>query len=91
MTTHNSIADHEPTELGELKDLVRRFMERYNNIEHEMELLKEDQKALLEEYESQLDVKTMRQAIRIVRAKKKVKHQDTFERYEVCLDELETI
>ena len=73
MTTHNSIADHEPTELGELKDLVRRFMERYNNIEHEMELLKEDQKALLEEYESQLDVKTMRQAIRIVRAKKKVR------------------
>lgn len=83
--------DHEPTELGALKELLEKFMNRYNTIEHEMTLLKEDQKALLEEYEGQLDMKTLRAAIRIVRAKKKIKHQDTFERYEECLDDLETL
>ena len=83
--------DHEPTELGAPKELLGKFMSRFTNIEHEMELLKEDQKALIEEYEGQLDVKTLRQAIRIVRAKKKIKHQDTFERYEECLDDLESI
>jgi len=56
-----------------------------------MELLKEDAKNLLEEFEDRLDTKTLKQAIRIVRAKKKIKHQDTFERYESVLDDLETL
>ena len=84
-------AEHEPTELGELKTLLSNFMERYTRVEHEMDLLKDDAKALLEEFEDRLDTKTLRQAIRIVRAKKKIKHQDTFERYEDILDDLETL
>lgn len=84
-------ADREPLELGELKSLLGEFMERYTRVEHEMDLLKEDAKALLEEYEDRLDVRTLKQAIRIVRAKKKVKHQDTFDRYESVLDDLETL
>lgn len=84
-------ADHEPQELGELKELLEKFMSRFTSIESEMELLKEDQKTLIEEFEDRLDTKTLRQAIRIVRAKKKIKHQDTFERYEECLDQLETL
>jgi uncharacterized protein (UPF0335 family) len=84
-------AEHEPQELGELKELLEKFMTRFTRIESEMELLKEDQKTLVEEFEDRLDTKTLRQAIRIVRAKKKIKHQDTFERYEECLDQLETL
>ena len=84
-------ADREPMELGELKTLLTEFMDRYTRVEHEMDLLKEDAKALLEEFEDRLDTKTLKQAIRVVRAKKKIKHQDTFERYESILDDLETL
>lgn len=84
-------ADHEPMEQGELKELLTQFMDRYTRVENEMELLKEDAKNLLEEFEDRLDTKTLKQAIRIVRAKKKIKHQDTFERYESVLDYLETL
>lgn len=84
-------ADHEPSELGELKNIITNFMDRYKRLEDELELLKEDKKALLEEFEDRLDTKTLAQAIRIVRAKKKIKHQDTFERYEHLLDDLETL
>lgn len=84
-------ADQEPMELGELKKVLVEFMERYTRVENEMDLLKEDAKTLLEEFEDRLDTKTLKQAIRIVRAKKKIKHQDTFERYESVLDDLETL
>jgi len=84
-------ADQEPMEQGELKELLMKFMDRYTRLENEMDLLKEDAKNLLEEYEDRLDTKTLKQAIRIVRAKKKIKHQDTFERYESVLDDLETL
>ena len=84
-------ADRQPTELGELRGVLEEFMERYRRIESEQDLLKEDAKALLEEYEDRLDVKTLKQAVRIVRAKKKIKHQDTFETYEHILDDLEVL
>lgn len=84
-------AELEPQEQGELKQLLQQFMDRYTSVENEMELLKEDAKNLLEEFEDRLDTKTLKQAIRIVRAKRKVKHQDTFERYESVLDDLETL
>lgn len=84
-------ADQEPMEQGELKKVLVEFMDRYTRVENEMELLKEDAKNLLEEFEDRLDTKTLKQAIRIVRAKKRIKHQDTFERYESVLDDLETL
>jgi uncharacterized protein (UPF0335 family) len=85
------VAEQEPQDQGELKKLLQQFMDRYTRVENEMELLKEDAKNLLEEFEDRLDTKTLKQAIRIVRAKKKIKHQDTFERYESVLDDLETL
>lgn len=84
-------AEREPSELGELSELVIEFMGRYNNVENEIVILKDDQKALLEEYEDRLDIPTLKQAIRMVKAKRKVKHQDTFDRYEHVLDKLETL
>jgi len=85
------VAELEPQEQGELKQLLQQFMDRYTRVENEMELLKEDAKSLLEEFEDRLDTKTLKAAIRIVRAKRKIKHQDTFERYESVLDDLETL
>lgn len=77
--------DRAPTELGELKKLLAEFVERFTYIENEMAGLREDQKVLIEDYEDRLDIKTLKQAIRIVKAKNKVKNLDTFETYEEIL------
>lgn len=80
-----------PTELGEIKKLVTEFMDRYENIEHELELLKDDQKQLIEDFSDRLHMKTMRQAIRTVKIKKKVEQLETYEALVDILDERECI
>jgi len=84
-------ADRQPLELNELKKLVAEFMDRYDSVENELQTLKEDQQNLVEEYSDRLDVKTLKQAIRTVKIKKKVNHQDTFESFVHILDERENI
>lgn len=86
-----SVADRQPTEIGELKALVSEFMERYGNVENELELLKTDLKELVEEYSDRLDTKTLQQAIRVVKAQRKVKHKDTFDTFVTILDEMGTV
>lgn len=85
------VAERQPLELGELKKLVAEFMDRYETVENEMQLLKEDQTNLIEEYSDRLDVKTLKQAIRIIKIKKKVDHQDTFDSFVNILDERENL
>lgn len=80
-----------PTELGEIKKLVTEFMERYENIEHELSLLKDDQKQLIEDFSDRLHMKTMKQAIRTVKIKKKVEQLETYEALVDILDERECI
>jgi len=79
-------ADRQPTDLNELGKLVETFMERYTNLENEIALLKEDQKNLVDEFSDELDVKTLRQAIRAINIKKKVEHKDTFDTFVEILD-----
>lgn len=82
-------AEREPSETGDLKKLLSEFIERFTHIENEIDGLKEDQKSLLEDYDDRLDTKTLKQAIRIVKAKRKIQHLDTFEKYEEILSELD--
>ena len=84
----DTTADRQPMELGELRKLLSEFMERYNSIENEISLLKEDQKNLIEEYSEQLDVKALKQAIRLVKLQNSVEHKDTFELYTTVLDQI---
>lgn len=84
-------ADRQPLEINELKKLVVEFMDRYDSVENEISLLKEDQQNLVDEYSDRLDVKTLKQAIRTIKIKKKVNHQDTFESFVNILDERENI
>lgn len=79
-------AERQPTDLNELAKLVNEFVDRYSNVENEISLLKEDQKNLVDEYSDQLDVKTLRQAIRAANIKKKVDHKDTFDAFVDILD-----
>lgn len=84
-------ADAQPVELGELKKVVDEFMDRYTQIDNELDLLKEDQKNLVEEFSDRLDIKTLKQAIRSVKIRKKVDHKDTFDSFCEILDKRQTV
>ena len=85
------VAPRQPSELTALKAVVVEFIERYETVENELNLLKEDQKELVEEFSDRLDVKTLKQAIRTIKIKKKVNHLDTYEQFVHILDERETL
>lgn len=85
------IAPNQPTELGALKAIVDEFMTRYDRLENEIDLLKEDQKQLVEDFSDRLDTKTLKHAIRTVKIKKKVNHLDTYDAFVEILDERETL
>lgn len=80
-----------PTELSEIKAIVDEFMSRYDNVENEIDLLKEDQKNLVEEFSDRLDMKTLKQAIRTIKIKKKVSHKNTYDAFVDILEQRETI
>jgi len=85
------VPDRMPTELGELKKIVDEFMDRFDRVETELDTLKEDQKELIDEYSDRLDMKTLKQAIRTVKIRKKVSHKDTYESFVDILDRRENI
>ena len=84
-------ADRQPSELNDLKSLIGQFLERFKNIESEIDLLKEDQKQLVEEFSDRLDMKTLQAAMRTVKIKKKVAYKDTFDTFVEILSEKENI
>ena len=81
------IATMQPDELNALKEVVREFMSRAQNIDNEIETLKEDKKALIEEFSEKLDMKTLDAALRVLKIQAKVQHRDTFDMFvEVLTD-----
>jgi len=84
-------AERQPDELNELKTLVGEFLDRFKNLENEIELLKQDQKELVEEYKDRLDIKTLQAAMRTVKIKKKITYKDTFDAFVEILEEKENI
>lgn len=84
-------AEHQPDEIGELTKLVSEFIDRFKTIEAEIELLKEDQKELVEEFSSKLDIKTLQAAMRTVKIKKKVGYKDTFDTFVEILERKENV
>lgn len=69
----------QPDEVNTLKSLVKEFIGRLQNVDSEIELLKEDRKELLEEYKSKLDMKTLQAAIKVSKIQSSVEHKDTFD------------
>lgn len=84
-------ADAQPSDPVELKKIVDEFMNRFTTVDNELELLKEDQKNLIEEFSDRLDIKTLKQAIRTVKIRKKVDHKDTFDSFVEILDQRESV
>ncbi len=71
--------DSMPASLTELEPVVREFVEKLRTIKNEQELLKQDEKALLEEYAEKLDMKTLKAAMRVVAVREKIERKDAFD------------
>jgi len=79
-------ADSQPMSLTELQPIVEEFMKRYQTVKNEQELLKEDEKALVEEFSSKLDTKTLKIAMQTVSLKQKVKRKENYDLFMAILD-----
>jgi hypothetical protein len=82
--THNAHneghgVDSMPAGLTELEPIVREFVEKLKTLKNEQELLKQDEKELLEEYAEKLDMKTLKAAMRVVAVREKVERKDAFD------------
>jgi len=86
-----SVADEQPSEINELKKLVNEFIDRYRNVENELELLKESQRELVDEYKDKLDIKTLKAAMRVVKIEKTITHKETFEVFTEAVREKECV
>jgi hypothetical protein len=79
--------DKQPDELNALKVIVKEFMDRAQAIDNEIETLKQDKKDLIEEFSEKLDVKTLNEALRVLKIKANVKRKDTFETFVEILED----
>jgi uncharacterized protein (UPF0335 family) len=82
-----NVAHLMPSELNALRALVKEFVTRIENIDNEIELLKEDRKELIEEYTEKLDIKTLNAALRVIKIQQGVDHKDTFDLFLSALEE----
>lgn len=71
--------DVQPSSITELEPIVKEFVEKYEQLTNEEELLKIDKKELVEEYSTKLDMKTLQLALKALKLKSKVQHANTFD------------
>jgi uncharacterized protein (UPF0335 family) len=64
-------------------------MEKLKRIDSEIELLTLDRKELFEEYKEKIDMKTLRQAIRVAAIREKVERKETFDTFVHLLEGVE--
>lgn len=82
-----NLATLQPDEINTLRTLVKEFVGRVENIDNEIELLKNDRKELIEEYSEKLDYKTLQAALKVAKIQSEVVHKDTFDLFmEVLVD-----
>lgn len=86
LTGERPDAEASPDELGAIAEIVAEFINRLQNIENELQLLREDRKALIEEYKDRIDMQTLQAAIKTVKIREKVAHKDTFDEYVLVLE-----
>ncbi|NBT86525.1 MAG: DUF2312 domain-containing protein [Alphaproteobacteria bacterium] len=77
----------QPDEINALKTVVKEFIGRLENVDNEIELLKEDRKALIEEYKGKLDLKTLTAALKVIKIQSSVAHRDTYDLFLEALGE----
>lgn len=78
-TKNYNVAELQPDEINSLRELVKEFVSKVENIDNEIELLKQDRKELIEEYTDRLDMKTLTAALKVLKIQSAVAHRDTFD------------
>ena len=78
-TADKAVAEMQPDELNALRALVQEFMGKAENLDSEMEELKQSKKELIEEYKEKLDMKTLQIALRILKLQNAVQRRDSFD------------
>ena len=81
-----NVATLQPDEIGALRELVKEFSEKIENVDNEIELLKQDRKDIIESYSEKLDMKTLNAALRVIKIQKGVEHKDTYDLFISALD-----
>ena len=76
-----------PDELNALRALVKEFVGKVESVDNEIELLKQDRKEIIEEYEEKLDMKTLQAALRVIKTQKEVAHKDAYDLFIAALEE----
>jgi len=74
-----NVAIMQPDEIGALRALVKEFITKIESIDNEVELLKNDRKEVIEEYQEKLDMKTLQAALKVVKIQQAVAHRDTYD------------
>lgn len=62
-------------------DTLREYMTRLSRIENEIAVLRDDVKQLNEEFKEKLDLKTLKLAAAVAKAKARVAHKFTFDNF----------
>jgi uncharacterized protein (UPF0335 family) len=78
-TKNYNTAEMQPDELNALRALVKEFMQKIESVDNELELLKQDRKEIIEEYQEKLDMKTLQAALKVVKIQQGVEHKDTYD------------
>jgi len=87
-TPQVDVATLQPSELGELKIVVKEFLSRLENLDNEIAGLKEDRKALYEEFSEKLDVKTLATAMKVLQIESTVAFKGNYDSFvEVLKDD----
>ena len=78
--------DSQPSSVTELEPLVKEFISELKRIDSEIEILTIDRKELFEKYSEKIDVKTLKQAMRVQAIRYKVSRKDTFDTFVSILE-----
>lgn len=73
------LATMQPDEINAVRAIIREYVSRKQNIQNEITTLKEDEKALDEEFATKLDVKTMKLVEAHFKLQARIQHKDTFD------------
>ena len=82
-----NVATMQPDEVNALRALVKEFVGKIESVDNEIELLKQDRKEIVEEYEEKLDYKTLQAALKVAKIQSEVVHRDTFDLFMEALSD----
>lgn len=74
-----NIAEMQPDELNSVREIVKEYVNRKQNILNEQQTLKDDMKMLDEEYSTKLDLKTLKMVEKHFAIQAAIQHKDTFD------------